>query len=65
MRPAARFGLAALAGGLFYGIEKAIISQWLGLLQRQSDIGDGVVGQCLVKKFAVGCLMRERRGMKE
>lgn len=67
-RSPAWFGFAALAGGLFYGIEKAAVAQGLGLVEGQSDVCDGLVVQHLVKEFAVGTLavvdIRAERGVQ-
>ena len=55
-RSPAWFGFAALAGGLFYAIEKTAVAQRLGLVEGQPDIRDGFVAQNLLKEFAVGGL---------
>ena len=55
-RSPARFSFAALASGLFYGIEKTAVAQRLGLVEGQPDVRDGFVAQNLVKERAVGSL---------
>ena len=52
-RSPAWFGFAALAGGLFYGVEEAAVAQRLGLIEGQPDVRDGFIAQNLVKEFAV------------
>jgi hypothetical protein len=52
--PAPRFGLAALAGSLLNGVQKAAVAQGLGLVEFQADVGRGFFGQHLLKARAVG-----------
>jgi hypothetical protein len=48
-RSPAWFDFTALAGGLFYGVEKTAVAQRLGLVEGQPDVRDGFVAQNLVK----------------
>ena len=50
-RPAAWLGFAALAGGLLYGVIETAVAQGLGLVQGQSDVGQGFIAQHLIEQI--------------